>query len=190
MPTRVIDPRERDLIKRLVDLGVGSAVATVREARRIGYSCEAVAAVLDWFEAETLTDPTTGERVRPYHVGQLVTRLRDEYATEAQPDCGKWGGRTADWSALKLRLKSTTGPSRVPDYSLTRRAGVIESLTREQVEQILQELIDRGGTLGDRARKCLDWMATGWPDGANLIVPPGNVTRFLMQVDVEAIRRK
>lgn len=187
MPTRSIDPRERELIRRLVDLGVGSAVSTLREALRIGYSCEAVAGILDFYERETLTDDA-GALVRPYYVGQLVTRLRDEYATEARPDCGKWGGRTAEWSALKLRLNPVkpAGP-RVPDLSLTRRAGVIESLTRDQVLAILDELIDRGGDMAERAGKCGAWMVTGWPEGANRLVPPENVTRFLMQVDVERI---
>jgi hypothetical protein len=188
MPTRTIDPRERELIKRLVDLGVGSAAATLREALRIGYSCEAVVAVLDWFEAETLTDPETGERVRPYHAGQLVTRLRDEYATDTRPDCGKWGGRRGEWTALKARL-SDPKPSagRVPDLSMSRRAAVVEGLSRAQVVFCLEVLASGDGPDVPRAVKCLAWVETNWLSTENRLIPPTNVIKFLMQFRIEEI---
>jgi hypothetical protein len=188
MPTRIIDPRERELIRRLVDLGVGSAAATLREALRIGYRCETVAAVLEWFESETLVDPVTGERVRPYHVGQLVTRLRDEFATDARPECGQWGGRRGEWTALKLRLSAPKAAAgRVPDLSAARRAAVVEGLTRAAVLRVLEVLASGDGPDVPRAVKCLAWIDANWLPTENRLIPPANVIRFLMQFNIEAI---
>ena len=188
MPTRIIDPRERELIRRLVDLGVGSAAATLREALRIGYRCETVAAVLEWFESETLVDPVTGERVRPYHVGQLVTRLRDEFATDARPECGQWGGRRGEWTALKLRLSAPKAAAgRVPDLSAARRAAVVEGLSRAAVLRVLEVLASGDGPDVPRALKCLAWINANWLPTENRLIPPANVIRFLMQFNLEAI---
>ena len=190
MPTRTIDPRERELIRRLVRLRVGSAVATLREALRIGYSCDQVAAILDWFDRESLTDPETGKTVRPYHPGQIVIRLRDEFATDAPPDCGKWGVRTAEWSALKQRLDGPKpDPGRVPDLSRSKRSAIVESLTREQVVFCLEVLASGDGPDVPRAVKCLAWVERHWPADLHPqpLIPPPAVFKFLMEFDVESI---
>lgn len=188
MPTRTIDPREQTLIERLIALDVGDARRAVREALWIGYTVEAIAGILDWYESLILTDPETNERVIPYWPGSIVIRLRDDDARKAEPSQGKWGGRRAEWTALKARLSnSKPAAARVPDLSTARRSAVVECLSRAQVIFCLEVLASGDGPDVPRAVKCLAWVQANWSESMNVLIPPPAVFRFLMQFDVERI---
>jgi hypothetical protein len=185
---RTIDPREDELTGRLVDLGVGSARATVREALRIGYTADAIAAVIDRYEHSALVDPATGETVLAWWPGSLVGRLRDVDARNARPECGKWGPKRAEWTALELRLKSGPVREATTDNRIIGRMNAINALTRDQVVQVLQLVADdRANPLAVRAANCLAWVLSAWKPEMDLPCPPAVVGRFLALVDVEAI---
>ena len=111
MASRVIQPGERDLITRLVSLGVAAAQATVRHSFRAGYSPEQITAILDWYEGHGLADPSNpGQMVYPYAPGQLVRRLQDPYGivdrhrNPLDPALGNWfGGKYGVWTSLKAQ---------------------------------------------------------------------------------------
>lgn len=189
MPTRTVDPREQAIISRLIALDVGSARATLRESLRIGYTIEAIEAILGWYESLILFDPETQERVIPYWPGSLVIRLRDEDARRAEPSQGKWGGRRAEWTALKARLDAKPAAGRVPDQLFARRSALVETLNRSQVIFCLEVLASGDGPDVPRAVKCLAWVESNWAEDLNLLIPPPAVFKFLMQFDVEQIMR-
>lgn len=186
---RTIDPNEDRLTDRLVNLGVGSARATVQEALRIGYTAEAIDAVIDRYESSALVDPDRGETVFAWWPGSLVGRLRDVDARFARPECGKWGPRSAIWTALELRLKNgglSADPRGGSTNQLAKRREVIRGLNRDQVIQILGA-IETGHELAERARKCLEWVQRAWKPEMVVPTPPQAVREFLALVDVEAI---
>ena len=116
MPTRTITAAEDSLTRRLVHLGVGSARPTIREALRIGYSPEAVGAILEWFAGQARTD-AKGQVWFPYSPSQLVWRLRDDDGREARPEQGNWkGGKCGIWLALESK-DEPSAVSRQPSAS-------------------------------------------------------------------------
>lgn len=187
MPTRTIHPAEDSLTRRLVALGVGSARATVQEALRIGFTPEAVAAILEWFEGQGRTD-LKGQVWYPYSPQQLVWRLRDADARDAKPEHGNWkGGKCAIWGSL-----DPDPPARTPKGKDDIRAGptphsrFFDGLDREKCRTLVQRLAQSPDPLGLRCRKLVDLFDAAWPIGY-LTVPPA-IRKLLTLFPLERLR--
>jgi hypothetical protein len=73
---------------------------------------------------------------------------------------------------------------------MSRRAAVVEGLSRAQVVFCLEVLASGDGPDVPRAVKCLAWVETNWLSTENRLIPPTNVIKFLMQFRIEEILRE
>lgn len=110
---RTTIPAEFDsIVKRLISLGVADGRSAVKKSLTTGYSLDQIRAIVDWYRGEALPDES-GKLVFPYAPGQLVLRLRDRDAIEAEPAQGNWqGGKSGFWT--RLAPISTPKPRKQP----------------------------------------------------------------------------
>jgi hypothetical protein len=98
--TRVSAVPPSDLIRDLIALDVADARSAVKKSLTAGYSIDQIRAIVDWYQREALPDEA-GKLVYPYTPGQLVMRLRDRDAVDAEPAQGNWqGGKSGFWTRL------------------------------------------------------------------------------------------
>lgn len=101
-----------ELIQTLVALGVADARSAVKKSLTAGYSLDQIRSIVDWYRGEALPDES-GKLVFPYAPGQLVLRLRDRDAIDAEPAQGNWqGGKSGFWT--RLAPISTPKPRKQP----------------------------------------------------------------------------
>jgi hypothetical protein len=104
-----------DLIQTLVSLNVADPRSAVKKSLTAGYSLDQIRAIVAWYQAEAMTDES-GKLVYPYDPGQLVLRLRDRDAIDAEPAQGNWqGGKSGFWT--RLAPISTPNPRKQPRQS-------------------------------------------------------------------------
>jgi len=99
-----------DLIQTLVALNVADPRSAVKKSLTAGYSLDQIREIVAWYQAEALPDES-GKLVYPYDPGQLVLRLRDRDAIDAEPSQGNWqGGKSGFWT--RLAPKITANPQK------------------------------------------------------------------------------